>query len=96
MVPKTVQKKVTVDVPVNVPFEVTEQKAFTVTKDVPTKVMSDRWETIPDAPCHWHVEEVNTGCNTSNCSTGCNNGSCNTNTGCTTSNCNTGCNNGRC
>ena len=45
-----------VDVPSTEEVEITEKKAFTVKKMVPTKVLTEKWEVIPDAPCHWHEE----------------------------------------
>lgn len=56
MVPEVQQSQVTVNVPVQEMVQVTEQKAHKVEVMVPTQVLTDVWETIPDPPCHWHHE----------------------------------------
>ena len=56
MVPEIREKMVTVDVPTHEVITVTEKKAIKVTKMVPTKVLTEVWESIPAPPCHWDTE----------------------------------------
>jgi len=45
-----------INVPAQEMVEVTEQKAFHVKKQVPSEVVQDSWELLPNPPCHWHEE----------------------------------------
>lgn len=56
MVPQVQQSQVSVNVPVEQMVQITEQKAHRVQTMVPTQVLVESWEAIPDPPCHWHHE----------------------------------------